>query len=85
MQEVDPLNRTLSFQEGAQLKLKDWLQGRRGWSNRTPQTLLNALGNMDINSVYNTAVEAGQGAAYPQNSWVVMLKMFIRISRSLLF
>ncbi|XP_005751988.1 serine/threonine-protein kinase Nek5 [Pundamilia nyererei] len=60
-QEVDPLNRTLSFQEGAQLKLKDWLQGRRGWSNRTPQTLLNALGNMDINSVYNTAVEAGQG------------------------
>ncbi|XP_035770510.1 serine/threonine-protein kinase Nek5-like isoform X2 [Neolamprologus brichardi] len=60
-QEVDPLNRTLSFQEGAQLKLKDWLQGRRGWSNRTPQTLLNALGDMDINSVYNTVVKAGQG------------------------
>ncbi|XP_030614424.1 serine/threonine-protein kinase Nek5 isoform X2 [Archocentrus centrarchus] len=60
-QEGDPLNQTLSFQEGEQLKLKDWLQVRRGWSNRTPQTLLNALANMNVNSVYNTAVEAGPG------------------------
>ncbi|KAM4730659.1 serine/threonine-protein kinase Nek5 [Anableps anableps] len=56
-QEVDPLNCTLSFQEGKELKLKDWSKERKGWSQRTPQTLLDALANMDINSVYNTAAE----------------------------
>ncbi|XP_028249946.1 serine/threonine-protein kinase Nek5 [Parambassis ranga] len=56
--EMDLLNRTLSFQEGEELKLRDWLEVRRGWNQRTPQTLLNALANMDVNSVYNTAVEA---------------------------
>ncbi len=60
-QEVDPLNQTLSFQEGEELKLKDWSELRRGWSQRTPQTLLDALANMEVNSVYNTAVEAEQG------------------------
>lgn len=60
-QEVDPLNQTLSFQEGEELKLRDWSEERRGWSQRTPQTLLDALANMDVNSVYNTAVGAEQG------------------------
>ncbi|XP_074513716.1 serine/threonine-protein kinase Nek5 isoform X1 [Sebastes fasciatus] len=60
-EEVDPLNQTLSFQEGEELKLRDWSEVRRGWSQRTPQTLLDALANMDVNSVYNTVVEAEQG------------------------
>nr|XP_033469655.1 serine/threonine-protein kinase Nek5-like isoform X2 [Epinephelus lanceolatus] len=59
--EVDPLNQTLSFQEGEELKLRDWSEVRRGWSQRTPQTLLDALANMDVNSVFNTVVEAEQG------------------------
>ncbi|XP_022623019.1 serine/threonine-protein kinase Nek5-like [Seriola dumerili] len=62
----DPLNRTLSFQEGEELKLRDWSEVRRGWSQRTPQTLLDALGNMDVDSVYSTAVEAEQG----RRQWV---------------
>ncbi|XP_034417367.1 serine/threonine-protein kinase Nek5 isoform X2 [Cyclopterus lumpus] len=53
-EEVEPLNQTLSFQEGEEL-------GRRGWSQRTPKTLLDALANMDVNSVYSTAAEAEQG------------------------
>ncbi|XP_041806195.1 serine/threonine-protein kinase Nek5 isoform X2 [Chelmon rostratus] len=57
-EDVDPLNQTLSFQEGEELKLRDWSQLRRGWSQRTPQTLLDALANMDVNSVYNSMVEA---------------------------
>ncbi|XP_059198844.1 serine/threonine-protein kinase Nek5-like isoform X2 [Centropristis striata] len=71
--EVDPLNQCLSFQEGEELKQRDWLEVRRGWSQRTPQTLLDALGNMDVNSVYNTAVavEAGQGEeAAGRRQWV---------------
>ncbi|XP_027879000.1 serine/threonine-protein kinase Nek5 isoform X1 [Xiphophorus couchianus] len=57
-QEVDPLNRTLSFQEGEALKLKDWSKERKGWSQRTPQTLLDALANMDVNSACSTAAES---------------------------
>ncbi|MED6250539.1 hypothetical protein ATANTOWER_028493 [Ataeniobius toweri] len=60
-QEVDPLNRTLSFREGEELKLKDWSKERKGWSQRTPQTLLDALANMDINSVYNTVADPEEG------------------------
>ncbi|XP_029283277.1 serine/threonine-protein kinase Nek5, partial [Cottoperca gobio] len=59
--EVDPLNQTLSFQQGEELKVMDWSKGRRGWSQSTPQTLLDALANMDVNSVYSVAVEAEQG------------------------
>uniref|UniRef100_A0A3B4UFP3 non-specific serine/threonine protein kinase n=2 Tax=Seriola dumerili TaxID=41447 RepID=A0A3B4UFP3_SERDU len=67
----DPLNRTLSFQEGEELKLRDWSEVRRGWSQRTPQTLLDALGNMDVDSVYSTAVEAEQGEeAAGRRQWV---------------
>ncbi|KAF1383109.1 hypothetical protein PFLUV_G00150910 [Perca fluviatilis] len=58
--EVDPLNQTLSFQEGEELKLRDWSEERRGWSQRTPQTLLDALADMDVNSVYNTAAIGGE-------------------------
>ncbi|TNN74102.1 Serine/threonine-protein kinase Nek5 [Liparis tanakae] len=60
-EEVDPLNQTLSFQEGAELKLRDWSQVRRGWSQRTPKTLLDALANMDVNSASSTTAEAEQG------------------------
>ncbi|TMS01154.1 Serine/threonine-protein kinase Nek5 [Larimichthys crocea] len=70
-EEVDPLNQTLSFQEGEELKLRDWSEERRGWSQRTPQTLLDALANMDVNSVYNTAVGAEQGEeAAGRRQWV---------------
>ncbi|XP_044071779.1 serine/threonine-protein kinase Nek5-like isoform X2 [Siniperca chuatsi] len=70
-EEVDPLNQTLSFQEGEELKLRDWSEVRRGWSQRTPQTLLDALANMDVNSIYNTAVAAEQGeAAAGRRQWV---------------
>lgn len=62
-QEVDPLNQTLSIQEGEELQLRDWSEKRKGWTQRAPQTLLNALANIDVNSVYNTAVEADQGAS----------------------
>ncbi|XP_014858173.1 PREDICTED: serine/threonine-protein kinase Nek5 isoform X2 [Poecilia mexicana] len=60
-QEVDPLNRTLSFQEGEELKLKDWSKERKGWSQRTPQTLLDALANMAVSSAYSTAAEPSEG------------------------
>ncbi|KAK2840383.1 hypothetical protein Q5P01_014123 [Channa striata] len=56
--DVDFLNQTLSFQQGEQLKHRKWTEVRRGWSQRTPQTLLDALANMDINSVSNTVVDA---------------------------
>ncbi|KAI3356308.1 hypothetical protein L3Q82_017197 [Scortum barcoo] len=70
-EEVDLLNRTLSFQEGEELKLRDWSEVRRGWSQRTPQTLLDVLANMDVNSVCNTAVEAEQGEeAAGRRRWV---------------
>lgn len=57
-QEVDPLNQTLIFKEGEDLKLMDWSEIRRGWSQRTPHTLLDELMKMDVN---NTLVEAEQG------------------------
>ncbi|XP_058470108.1 serine/threonine-protein kinase Nek5-like isoform X1 [Solea solea] len=56
----DPLNKTLSSQEGEELKLRDWSEERKGWSQRTPQTLLDALANMDVNSIYDTVVETEQ-------------------------
>ncbi|XP_040912645.1 serine/threonine-protein kinase Nek5-like isoform X2 [Toxotes jaculatrix] len=69
--DLDPLNRTLSFQEGEELKLSDWSEVRRGWSQRVPQTLLDALGNMDVNSTYSTAAEAEQGEeAAGRRQWV---------------
>lgn len=57
-QEVDPLNQTLSFKEGEDLKIRDWSEIRRGWSQRTPHTLLDELMKMDVN---DTLVEAEQG------------------------
>ncbi|KAM4558581.1 serine/threonine-protein kinase Nek5 [Odontesthes bonariensis] len=69
--EVDLLNQTLTFQRGEELKLRDWSQVRRGWSQRTPRTLLEALANMDVNSVDSTAVEAeGDGDAAGRRQWV---------------
>lgn len=57
---MDPLNQTLSFQAGEELKLRDWSNIRRGWSQRVPQTLLDALANM---AVYDTAAESEEGYA----------------------
>ncbi|KAM3862214.1 serine/threonine-protein kinase Nek5 [Diretmus argenteus] len=75
-EDVDPLNQTLSFQAGEELKLRDWSVGqevevRKGWNQDTPQTLLNALANMDVSSIYNTAAESGQGeeAAGGRRQW----------------
>lgn len=62
-QEVNLLNQTVSFLEEEKLKLWDWSERRKGWSQRTPQTLLGALARMEVNSVYSTAVEAEGGAA----------------------
>ncbi|XP_040057970.2 serine/threonine-protein kinase Nek5 isoform X1 [Gasterosteus aculeatus] len=59
-EEVDPLNQTLSFQEGEELELRDWSAERRGWSQRTPQTLMEALANMEVNSAHRTTAEAEQ-------------------------
>ncbi|XP_072253507.1 serine/threonine-protein kinase Nek5-like [Leuresthes tenuis] len=70
-QEVDLLNQTLTFQRGEELKLRDWSKVRRGWSQRTPQTLLDALANMDVVSVCSTAVEAeGDEDAAGRRQWV---------------
>ncbi|XP_030199723.1 serine/threonine-protein kinase Nek5 isoform X4 [Gadus morhua] len=49
------LNQRLSFQEGEELRHRDWSVGeggqgqvRRGWSERLPETLLEALAGMDV-------------------------------------
>ncbi|CAL1581768.1 unnamed protein product [Knipowitschia caucasica] len=47
-EEIDSLNQTLSFEHGQQLQLCDWLEQRRGWSQRVPETLLGALDNMEV-------------------------------------
>ncbi|XP_060910033.1 serine/threonine-protein kinase Nek5-like isoform X2 [Labrus mixtus] len=64
-EEVDLLNQTLTFQQGEDMKLRDWSEGaRRGWSQRTPQTLLEALCNMEVYSADNTiGGERGEEAA----------------------
>ncbi|CAL8371183.1 unnamed protein product [Arctogadus glacialis] len=48
-------NQRLSFQEGEELRHRDWSMGegrqgqvRRGWSERLPETLLDALAGMDV-------------------------------------
>ncbi|XP_055006351.1 serine/threonine-protein kinase Nek5 [Boleophthalmus pectinirostris] len=60
-EEVDPLNQTLNFEDGEQLQLCDWLEQRRGWSQRIPETLLDALGNMDVMSATASTVQTVQG------------------------
>ncbi|KAM9709941.1 serine/threonine-protein kinase Nek5 [Menidia menidia] len=67
-EEVDPLNQTLTFQRGEELKLRDWSKARKEWSQKTPRTLLVALANMDVNSVCGTPVEGGDAAGRRQ--WV---------------
>ncbi|KAK7938693.1 hypothetical protein WMY93_002019 [Mugilogobius chulae] len=60
-EEVDPLNQTLGFKDGEQLQLCDWLEQRKGWSQRIPETLLEALGNMDVMSATACTVRTEQG------------------------
>ncbi|XP_038870202.1 serine/threonine-protein kinase Nek5-like [Salvelinus namaycush] len=67
--EVDPLNQTLSFQAGEDLRHRDWSgaglgagqdegtprsEVRKGWGQAAPQTLLDALAEMDVSSVCTT-------------------------------
>lgn len=59
--DLDPLNQTLSFQQGEDLKIRDWSEEmRREWSQRTPRTLLEALGNMGVHSGCDSVAEAEQ-------------------------
>ncbi|XP_071383406.1 high mobility group nucleosome-binding domain-containing protein 5-like [Centroberyx affinis] len=65
-EDPDPLNQTLSFQAGEQLKLRDWSAGqeveaRRGWSQEAPRSLLDALANMAVSSVYDATAQSGPG------------------------
>uniref|UniRef100_A0A096LPN6 non-specific serine/threonine protein kinase n=1 Tax=Poecilia formosa TaxID=48698 RepID=A0A096LPN6_POEFO len=55
--------------EGEELKLKDWSKERKGWSQRTPQTLLDALANMAVSSAYSTAAEPSEGSSYLTHVW----------------
>uniref|UniRef100_A0A1A8QRC5 non-specific serine/threonine protein kinase n=1 Tax=Nothobranchius rachovii TaxID=451742 RepID=A0A1A8QRC5_9TELE len=67
-EDVDLLNQTLSFKEGEELKLRDWSKERKVWSQRTPQTLLDALDNMD--SVYSAVAEAeGEDDSADRRQW----------------
>lgn len=75
---MDPLNQTLSFQEGEELELRDWSAERRGWSQRTPQTLMEALANMEVNSAHRTTAEAEQGAVHLTFScYVVIMSLLL--------
>ncbi|XP_029114017.1 serine/threonine-protein kinase Nek5 isoform X2 [Scleropages formosus] len=58
-EEMDPLNRTLTFEAGEELGLRERppaeaeleAQRRKRWSKKTPRTLLNALAEMEVSSV----------------------------------
>ncbi|XP_030642456.1 serine/threonine-protein kinase Nek5 [Chanos chanos] len=60
-EEEDPLNQTLSFQAGEELRLKDWSRVTEEWAQGAPQTLLNALAHMDVSSVCPTMSTADLG------------------------
>ncbi|XP_055086673.1 serine/threonine-protein kinase Nek5-like [Periophthalmus magnuspinnatus] len=60
-EDVDPLNQTLNFEDGEQLQLCDWLEQRRGWSQRVPETLLEALGNRDVMTATACTVQTEPG------------------------
>ncbi|RVE58504.1 hypothetical protein OJAV_G00209840 [Oryzias javanicus] len=58
-------------QEGKKMDLEEWFRVRRGWSMRCPQTVLDALADMDVNSVYHTAAEAErEGGAAGRRQWM---------------
>ncbi|XP_064832678.1 serine/threonine-protein kinase Nek5-like [Oncorhynchus masou masou] len=83
--EVDPLNQTLSFQAGEELRHRDWSGAglgagqdegtprskvRKGWGQAAPQTLLDALAEMDVSSVCTTMAvpELGDAADLQGNA-----------------
>ncbi|XP_028292782.1 LOW QUALITY PROTEIN: serine/threonine-protein kinase Nek5-like [Gouania willdenowi] len=53
-------NQTLTFNENEKLTFRIWQEKRKEWSHRTPHTLLDALSNMDVNSLCWTAHEEKQ-------------------------
>ncbi|KAG7467277.1 hypothetical protein MATL_G00151560 [Megalops atlanticus] len=73
--EDDPLNQTLTFQAGEELKQRNCpgarvglAEGptrgeRKGWGQGAPNTLLNALAEMEVSSVYPTMFEPGLAGA----------------------
>ncbi|KAJ8383604.1 hypothetical protein AAFF_G00216770 [Aldrovandia affinis] len=64
-EEVDLLNQTLSFQAGEELKhcAEGGAERRRGgWEQGAPHTLLNALAQMEVSSVWPTVVGIELGA-----------------------
>ncbi|XP_036396730.1 serine/threonine-protein kinase Nek5-like [Megalops cyprinoides] len=59
-EEDDPLNQTLTFQAGEELKQRNSTRGeRKGWGQGAPNTLLSALAEMEVSSVYPTMSEPG--------------------------
>ncbi|KAJ8350143.1 hypothetical protein SKAU_G00252730 [Synaphobranchus kaupii] len=71
-EEVDPLNQTLTFQGGEELRHRDQAGAgggvaggegaRKGWGQGAPQTLLNALAEMEVSSVCPTMLGLDLGA-----------------------
>ncbi|XP_023687494.2 serine/threonine-protein kinase Nek5 isoform X3 [Paramormyrops kingsleyae] len=71
-EEMDPLNQTLTFQAGEELKHREWIGvgakpvaeedpeavRRKGWGKEAPGTLLGALANMEVSSICTTSAPA---------------------------
>ncbi|XP_048834125.1 serine/threonine-protein kinase Nek5 isoform X2 [Brienomyrus brachyistius] len=71
-EEMDPLNQTLTFQAGEELKHREWIgvganavaaEGpevvrRKGWGKEAPRTLLGALANMEVSSICTMSAPA---------------------------
>uniref|UniRef100_A0A3P9JVE3 non-specific serine/threonine protein kinase n=1 Tax=Oryzias latipes TaxID=8090 RepID=A0A3P9JVE3_ORYLA len=47
-------------EDGKRMDLEEWFRVRRGWSMRCPQTALDALADMDVNSASHTAAGAAE-------------------------
>ncbi|XP_037095796.1 serine/threonine-protein kinase Nek5 isoform X2 [Syngnathus acus] len=48
--EVDLQNQTVHLQEGEDIKVEGWAKPRRGWSQGPPETLMEALVHIDVDS-----------------------------------
>lgn len=69
---MDPLNQTLTFQAGEELKHREWIGveakavaeedpgavRRKGWGKEAPRTLLGALANMEVSSTCTMSAPA---------------------------
>lgn len=63
------------------MDLEEWFRVRRGWSMRCPQTALDALADMDINSASHAAAGAAEGAGRV----CVCAQMFVSVCSSLTY